>query len=653
MQLNGLTDPYVVTYSYNSNLPLTSSGISNLLLFYNYFALGKITIGGLAYVVVEIIQSAGGRLIISGLTTTQTSAIVLGDGKLNLTGILSYAGSVNYFAYGQISFNGLTTQQVSCSYFAYGTVTVNGVNTPFLSILFPTIGKIVSIAGIGGVYVSYSPIVTGRVLFSGDAKEIPDFDTLRGLFVIGDSLQNQSILVTKHHDLSPAMTGWGFYSYNNDGSEFHGSTTTEPIVGNWYNIILRRDGTNIQFWVNGVLISTTPVSGKESGYGSAPVFTIGKRFDRGSFHGTLDDVRLYSGAISDNEVQTLASGSEIPSATVIFGLVFLPSGALTISGRSETVYGNLFFAAGALAVSGIASYTSSYNYRASGQTSLSGIATVLVSHVYPAAGKLTLSGQGTFETFGIAYSTSGRLLFTGIFEAQSFSTYLAGGLITVSGIGSFYAQYVYQSQVRLVVSGTNTPSVNYSYLAEGQITINGLVVVNYITTSYLTSGYLIFDGYFSKLTFEVIMSGKLVLTSENPVYIYEGGGKLLLFDPMLLAWWRLEENTGALAGDSSGYTKTGSIDGATWTGGTPFIPYNVSALVFNGVSDYVYADSSHMQDIQEFTIALWANPDNLPEDDGFGMASHIVEQLSDFQEETEYTITFYATKKQLDNIINS
>jgi len=50
----------------------------------------------------------------------------------------------------------------------------------------------------------------------------------------------------------------------------------------------------------------------------------------------------------------------------------------------------------------------------------------------------------------------------------------------------------------------------------------------------------------------------------------------------LVGFWKLDENSGVSAVDSSGYGNNGILVGATWTGGK-----SGSALDFDGVDDYV------------------------------------------------------------------
>jgi hypothetical protein len=69
-----------------------------------------------------------------------------------------------------------------------------------------------------------------------------------------------------------------------------------------------------------------------------------------------------------------------------------------------------------------------------------------------------------------------------------------------------------------------------------------------------------------------------------------------------VAWWKLDESSGAAAADSSGNANTGTLtNGPIWTTGKLG-----SALSFDGVNDYVTVPSSSSLDITgSFTLSAW------------------------------------------------
>ncbi len=82
----------------------------------------------------------------------------------------------------------------------------------------------------------------------------------------------------------------------------------------------------------------------------------------------------------------------------------------------------------------------------------------------------------------------------------------------------------------------------------------------------------------------------------------------------LVGYWKLDENSGVSAVDSSGYGNNGILIGATWTGGK-----SGSALDFDGVDDYVLCAERvgtgpgkypEMLMPETFTVSCWTKLDN-------------------------------------------
>ena len=75
---------------------------------------------------------------------------------------------------------------------------------------------------------------------------------------------------------------------------------------------------------------------------------------------------------------------------------------------------------------------------------------------------------------------------------------------------------------------------------------------------------------------------------------------LLTANNMLLSWWKLDENSGPNAMDSSGYANTGAVQGAAaWTNGAL-----QGALSLNGTNNYI-ASSRTTTNPSVFTLAMW------------------------------------------------
>ena len=87
------------------------------------------------------------------------------------------------------------------------------------------------------------------------------------------------------------------------------TSTTSAVANTWYHVLSRVDTANdtISIFVNGILEATTSFAGKLTKAGVG--FNIGTyRLADGRFmEGVMDDVRLYSRALSEPEIRLLAS----------------------------------------------------------------------------------------------------------------------------------------------------------------------------------------------------------------------------------------------------------------------------------------------------------------------------------------------------------
>ncbi len=106
----------------------------------------------------------------------------------------------------------------------------------------------------------------------------------------------------------------------------------------------------------------------------------------------------------------------------------------------------------------------------------------------------------------------------------------------------------------------------------------------------------------------------------------------------LIGWWKLDEGSGTMATDSSGYGNDATFEGApVWVDEGKF----GTALKFNGSSDYLAALDSESLDIHggQLSIAAWINGED------WTAANHVVRKIAD-----EGTGSLYMIRVQPDTV---
>ena len=142
-----------------------------------------------------------------------------------------------------------------------------------------------------------------------------------------------------------------------------------------------------------------------------------------------------------------------------------------------------------------------------------------------------------------------------------------------------------------------TAEVDNSVIS-GAVTQGGTIVEigpgAYSVTEDSESGYI---GTFSPDCSGNILAGqsKICVISNNDLDLTTG----------LVAHWKLDDNTGVQATDSSGNNNHGTLNnGPTWLSGSSC--YDNNCLSFDGIDDHVsIPDSATLDGMQELTVSVW------------------------------------------------
>jgi hypothetical protein len=153
--------------------------------------------------------------------------------------------------------------------------------------------------------------------------------TLPNVFVAQDEGSGET-----HKWVFYSADGGLYFHINNNGHGFVGPAAFTPQPGRWYHLVLTRSGSDYSFYVNGTRAGgvSDPMPIPDVG---APL-TIGQAEGLGYFHGMIDEVKVYSRALSAAEVAKLSG--MVPDAfgftaqTGVLPSTVVESNVITISG---------------------------------------------------------------------------------------------------------------------------------------------------------------------------------------------------------------------------------------------------------------------------------------------------------------------------------
>ncbi len=324
------------------------------------------------------------------------------------------------------------------------------------------------------------------------------------------------------------------FIYGNGTSYSTIESTAGALSSNaWYHVVATMDGSREKVYVNGVLVGDEVTSIASITSGTTDVIIGGAQGGGGLHNGRIDDVRVYSHALTEQEVNTLATGSISPTGT---GLQLLDA--------NLDVNGDLIINDGELDVS-------SSNY--------------------------TITVAGSFENNG------------GAFTPRS-------STVTLDGTsGSHELQSGGQAFNNLAIS-PNIPSTA-DWTLHDDLDVDGTFsqagsTLSTNSTDNWTIHAADFDqtaGTFTPNTSTVTIDSASNQTIQAASSLYN----LQVEDPTetnLVGYWKFDEGQGTTAADSSGSGHTGTLTGSPkWTTTvTSTISYdNPYSLDFDGVDDYV------------------------------------------------------------------
>lgn len=167
-------------------------------------------------------------------------------------------------------------------------------------------------------------------------------------------------------------------------------STTAPSTGTWHHVAYTWDGSTNTLYVDGVAAGTSSTAHDSSAVTAA--FIGATSASAGFLNGSLDDVRIYSRALSASEVASLSSGYQagtsratqtLTGAPTIAHDLTIAAGTLAAGANGISVAGSWFNCGGMFSGTGTVTFTGS------------GTSNVIRS-AGQAFGRLTISGSGTW-----------------------------------------------------------------------------------------------------------------------------------------------------------------------------------------------------------------------------------------------------------------
>jgi hypothetical protein len=349
-----------------------------------------------------------------------------------------------------------------------------------------------------------------------------------------------------------------FQQYNSSGGAVLQAQSAGTIpAGAWTHVAVTQTGTTGRIYINGVLDGTATRSGTPAT--SADPLTFGYAGFHTYHYGSMDEVRMYTRALSASEIAKLAAGRPLGVSGPTFTLA-----------QALSVPGNVCIDNGALDVTAAGCSGASCGITAGGSFLNSGVFTART-------GTVTLNGSGTSNSI----RTNG----------YQFNN------LTVSGAGTWTL--------------ADAPTVAATY-AQSAGTVN-LSASNYNLTAATAnkSGGTLTGG------------GSLILsasTSQN-VQIDSAAVTAVQLGTQsttgLVGYWKLDEASGTSIADSSGSGNTGTLqNGYSWvTSSLPAMQFTDTAAVsLNGAANtYATLGTANLPaNNAAQTISVWfkdATPD--------------------------------------------
>ena len=381
---------------------------------------------------------------------------------------------------------------------------------------------------------------------------------------------------------TPQVNAWWTESHN----QYVGSLTQ----GSWTHVAVASDGTTMRVYLNGVQVAATPVAGALPNT-SGPLRIAGNSvWDEEFFDGTIDDVRVYSRALSQAEIvgdsETPVSGGSGPPP----GDTTPPNLSLAAPAGGSSVSGTLNVDATASDDVGV----QSVQFKLDGQD----LGTLDTAAPYRVLWDTRSTTNGTHQLTAVARDAAGNI---GTATAVSVTVQNDTTVPTVSLTAPSAGATVSGSVTVRATAADDVGVQDVQFRLDGQnlgaADTSAPYEVSWDTRSATNGTHQLTAVARDAAGNTRTSSPAASVTVQNQIAVAG-----------LVAAYAFAEGAGTVVGDASGRGNPGMVSGATWT----TAGRNGKALSFDGVDDWVtVADAPSLDLSTAMTLEAWVKPDLL------------------------------------------
>jgi len=177
---------------------------------------------------------------------------------------------------------------------------------------------------------SYNSLFNKNTMRRVDTLNESTLDYIAGSFLRKSNQYPFDIFL--HNNSSPDIHKISFQQ--SSGIEIAEVKSSTLTPNTWYHVVCQKSGSNFQIWLNGVLDSSIQKTMEFTVQNENNFYISGNGLDNHNFSGSLDEIRIYSNALTQDQIEHLANNdynSGYAYGTSRVGNIFYKNGIVTVS----------------------------------------------------------------------------------------------------------------------------------------------------------------------------------------------------------------------------------------------------------------------------------------------------------------------------------